>query len=158
MSKFAKNANLYLKLFGILKVPLIFYCRPKVLELNKKRVEIRIPLRRRTKNHLNSMYFGALAIGADIAGGLIAMMLCEDRKLKVSLAFKNFDAQFLKRPEADVHFICEDGEAIQKQIEDSLAGGERVNQNVNIRAICPKIDGENPVAEFVLGLSLKVKS
>jgi acyl-coenzyme A thioesterase PaaI-like protein len=154
---FAKHANLYLKLFGFFKVPLIYYCRPKVLELNAKRTEIRIRLRRRTKNHLNSMYFGTLAVGADVAGGLIAMMLCEDRKLNVSLAFKSFKAEFLKRPEGDVHFICEDGEAIRAQIDESLASGERINRDVHIRAIVPKESQTDSVAEFVLTLSLKVK-
>lgn len=154
---FAKKANSYLKLFGFFKVPLIFYSRAKVVSIDQKRVEIKIPLRRRTKNHLNSMYFGALAIGADVAGGMIAMMLCEDRKLKVSLAFKSFQAQFHSRPEADVHFICEDGDAISQQITESLESGERVNRNVNIRAIVPSKSETDVVASFVLELSLKVK-
>lgn len=60
-------------MFGFTKVPLIWLCRPKIIAINEKMVEVKIPLRKRTKNHLNSMYFGALAVGADVAGGFLAM-------------------------------------------------------------------------------------
>ena len=69
-----RKANLYLKIFGLTKIPLLWFCRPKIIILNTESVEIKIPLRRRTKNHLNSMYFGALSVGADITGGFLAMM------------------------------------------------------------------------------------
>ncbi|NOF59269.1 DUF4442 domain-containing protein, partial [Vibrio cholerae] len=72
LSPLAK-ANLCLNLFGFFKVPLIWACRPKILSLNDQAVEVRIPLKRRNKNHLNSMYFGVLAVGADVAGGYMAM-------------------------------------------------------------------------------------
>ncbi len=58
-----RRANLYLNLFGFSKVPLIWLCHPKIIAIDSEHVEVRIPLRRRTKNHLNSMYFGALAVG-----------------------------------------------------------------------------------------------
>ncbi|EGU61037.1 hypothetical protein VINI7043_19073 [Vibrio nigripulchritudo ATCC 27043] len=83
-----QKANLYLQIFGFSKVPLIWLCRPKILNIDEQSVEVRIPLRRRTKNHLNSMYFGALAIGADLAGGFMAMGKAQERGGKVSLAFK----------------------------------------------------------------------
>ena len=52
--------------FGLLKAPLIWLCRPKVIEHTDEKIEMAIRLRRRTKNHLGSMYFGALAVGADV--------------------------------------------------------------------------------------------
>ena len=57
-------------LLGRVKIPLIGYTNPKLLSIDAQSVRVRIKLRRRTKNHLNSMYFGALAVGADIAGGI----------------------------------------------------------------------------------------
>src|SRR5271168_4069226 len=69
---------------GLAKIPLLFFVSPTVVELNERRCEIRIPLTWRTRNHLRSMYFGALAIGADAAGGLIAWREVEktNRRLK----------------------------------------------------------------------------
>ncbi|MEH0690350.1 DUF4442 domain-containing protein [Vibrio cholerae] len=149
------KANFYLNYFGFLKVPLIWLCRPKILQLDEQRVEVKIPLKRRTKNHLGSMYFGVLAVGADVAGGFMAMSKAQARGKQVSLAFKAVEGQFLKRPEADVHFVCDDGELIDKMLDETFATGERVNQAVKITALCPSLHGDEPMAEFLLTLSLK---
>lgn len=151
------KANLYLNLFGFLKVPFIWLARPKILQLDAERVEVKIPLRRKTKNHLNSMYFGVLAVGADVAGGFMAMSKAQNSGKKVSLAFKAVEGQFLKRPEADVHFICEDGKQIDQMLKRTFDTGERVNEAVKITAICPSLHGDEPMAEFYLTLSLKRK-
>ena len=65
--------TMYLRLFGFLKIPMLFWLRPSVMEINQTTCKVKIPLGRRQKNHLNSMYFGVLAAGADCAGGLVAM-------------------------------------------------------------------------------------
>ena len=49
-----KKAQRMLWLFGIFKIPMIGYVRPKILEFNDQRMVVKIKLRRRTKNHLNS--------------------------------------------------------------------------------------------------------
>ncbi|PXA74151.1 DUF4442 domain-containing protein [Vibrio sp. 11986-1-5] len=153
------KANFYLNYFGIFKVPLIWYCRPKILLLNDQAVEVRIPLKRRNKNHLNSMYFGVLAVGADVAGGFMAMHKAQQRGEVISLAFKAVKAEFLKRPEGDVHFHCVDGAAIDAMLDETMATGQRVNREVKIVATCPSQHGNEPMAEFWLTLSVKaVKS
>ncbi|WP_447470192.1 DUF4442 domain-containing protein [Vibrio harveyi] len=151
----ARRANLYLNLFGFSKVPLIWLCRPKILAIDDQHVEVRIPLRRRTKNHLNSMYFGALAVGADVAGGFLAMSKAQEQGERISLAFKGVTAEFLKRPEGDVHFVCHDGPLIDEMLRMTLETGERINRDVKITALCPSINGDEPMAEFSLTLSIK---
>ncbi|SVD28300.1 uncharacterized protein METZ01_LOCUS381154, partial [marine metagenome] len=91
-------------LFGLMRIPLILFCRPKVVSVSDTRLEVRIRLNRRTKNHLNSMYFGVLSVGADVTGGFLAMKLIRNNKSRISLIFKDFHADFLKRAEGDVHF------------------------------------------------------
>ena len=151
------KANLYLKIFGITKIPLLFFCRPKIIRLDSQLVEIKIPLRRRTKNHLNSMYFGALSVGADITGGFLAMMCIQKTKKKVALIFKDFKADFLKRAEGDVHFICNQGDDITSLVHKTIQSGKRENMIVYIDAIVPSISSE-VVAKFELTLSLKDKT
>jgi len=102
-----------------------------------------------------SMYFGTLAIGADCAGGLLAMHLISKSKKKVSIVFKDFKAEFLRRPEGDTHFTCPDGALIKKQISEALKGKKRVNKTIKIIATTPKLSGNEPVAKFELTLSLK---
>jgi acyl-coenzyme A thioesterase PaaI-like protein len=155
-----KNARETLKLrsFGLLQVPLLFFLSPSVVELNDYRCVVKIPLNRRSKNHLGSMYFGSLAAGADCAGGLIAWKLCEEasaRGKKVALIFKDFKAEFLKRAEGDVLFTCEDGMAIRALAEQVVLSGERGNLPVHITATVPSKFGQEPVARFTLTLSLK---
>ena len=81
-------------LLGLFKIPLIGYVKPKVIQVDATTVKVKIRIRRRTKNHLNSMYFGALAIGADVAGGVHAFYFAEEQGRKVSFAFKGM--KFIK--------------------------------------------------------------
>ena len=155
LSKLQK-ANVYLKFFGITKIPLLWFCRPKIISLNNRNVEIKIPLKRRTKNHLGSMYFGALSVGADITGGFLAMMCIQQKRSKVALIFKDFKADFLKRAEGDVHFKCNEGGAISSLVDKTIQSGNRENMVVHIDAFVPSIS-EDIVAKFELTLSLKEK-
>lgn len=151
-------ATLYVRYFGFMKIPLLFFVRPSVLELTSEKVVVKIPLRRRTKNHLKSMYFGALATGADVAGGLIAMKLIRESRQPISLIFKYLNADFLKRAEGDVHFSCTQGREIAGLVQSALASEERVEMPVEVIATVPDLLGEEPVAKFTLGLSLKKKT
>ena len=142
--------------FGLMRIPLIFFCRPKVVSISDTKLEVKIKLNRRTKNHLNSMYFGVLSVGADVTGGFLAMKLIRNNQSRISLIFKDFHADFLKRAEGDVHFICEDGLAIKNLVEVVEQTGERQNLPLHITATVPSISNET-VAEFILTLSLKKK-
>ena len=62
-----KKMQWNLWLFGWVKIPMIAFCRPKIVTWNEDTVVIRIRKSRRTKNHLKSIYFGALMVGADLA-------------------------------------------------------------------------------------------
>ena len=143
-----------IRLFGLSKVAMIYYCRPKVISVSENSLEIKIPLNRRTKNHINSMYFGALSIGADITGGFLAMPHIQKSKRKIILVFKDFNAQFLKRAESDVHFICKDGQAVSDLVGQAIQTGERQNYKLSIIAKTPKIS-DDIVAAFDLTLSIK---
>ncbi len=151
--------TLRLRLFGLLKIPVIFFVGPKVIEINDQRSEIEIPLNRRTRNHYRSMYFGVLAAGADLGAGLLAQYLSEkSARGKVGILFKDFKADFLKRAEANTHFICEEGEKIRQAIAKAIETQERQNLPVRVYATVPSRSGAEPVAEFVLTLSLKAKA
>lgn len=146
-------------MLGLRKIPVLFFLSPTVVELDDDRCVVKIPLTKRAKNHLNSMYFGALCAGADVAGGLIAWKLLEEggRGKKVNLAFKDFHADFLKRAEGDVLFTCEDGQQIRQMVERVVASGERENMAVHVTATVPSKLGKEPVAQFTLTLSLKTR-
>jgi hypothetical protein len=118
---------------------------------------VRIRLRRRTKNHLGSMYFGALAIGADLSGAFQAFHVAEKRNSKISLAFKDFKADFLRRPESDVYFISEAGEQIERMVDETIRTKVRVTEGIKVDAVINYPENPEVVANFVLGLSVKDK-
>lgn len=147
--------TLKIRIFGFAKIPLIWFVSPSVLEVGIERTEIVIPLTRRTRNHLKSMYFGTLAIGADLAGGVLFMNLMAEAGLKASFVFKDMSAQFLKRADGDVHFISLSGKDVQALIERVKTSPDRQEATVVINATVPKKYGDDPVAIFKLTLSVK---
>ena len=140
-------------LLGLVKIPIIGFVRPKLISVNKEEIVVSISLRRRTKNHLNSMYFGALAVGADVAAGILAYYHSEILQSKTSLAFKAMNAEFLKRAESDIRFVCSEGNRIETMLQTCVSSGERQNESVTVYALNNL--GEQ-VAIFEMILSLKV--
>jgi acyl-coenzyme A thioesterase PaaI-like protein len=149
--------TIFVRYFGLTKVPLIFWVRPKVLELNDEKTIVEIPFLRRNKNHLGSMYFGVLCTGADIGGGIAAMREIHNSGRKISLAFKDFKAEFHKRAEGPTHFVNDQGPEIKKFIQRVIESKERENMAVEIKAYTPSKLGDEPVASFTLTLSCKLK-
>lgn len=152
----AWKATAILQGYGLWKIPLLFSVRPKVREINEQKIVVEIPLTRWTKNHLGSMYFGALAIGADCSVGLLALHLAKLKGGQVHLSFKDFQVNFLKRPEGNVQFVCEEGPALGRFVAEVMKSGERKNLSVKGYAHVVGSPGE-PVAHYSLTLSLKRK-
>lgn len=150
----ARNVKLFG--MGLFQIPLIAFIRPKIIEVDGK-LAIKVPLCWRTKNHLGSMYFGVLAAGADLACGLLALETIEKSGKNVSLIFKDFKAEFLKRAEADTVFLCEDEEAARDLVKKAIETGDRVERRMPVVATVPSRFGSEPVARFELTLSLKLR-
>jgi hypothetical protein len=146
--------TIYLRYFGLTKIPLLFYVRPSVVQKSDERVIIKIPLSRRTKNHQGSMYFAALAIGADCSVGLLAVELINRQKQRISFIFKDFNAEFYRRATADVFFSCDQGREIAELVEKARLSTERVELPLNAIA-AEAAETDEPVARFRLTLSLK---
>jgi len=142
-----------LYLLGRLKIPMIGYVRSRIMEMDDQKVKIRIRLRRRTRNHLGSMYFGALAVGADLAGAIHSVYFTGGKGM--SMSFKSMHAEFLKRADGDVFFESKGGVIIREMIEESRDTGERLNRMVEVSA--RDIKGEI-VAHFKMEISIKMKS
>ena len=135
---------------------MLFYCRPKIIFLDDDSIKVKIKLKRRVKNHLGSMYLGALTVGADITSGYFAFHYLKKYNKNISLVFKDIHANFLKRVLGDVVFECNQGEEINRMIARSIESSRRENMSVDVTASVPSISNEI-VAKFSLTLSVKVK-
>ncbi len=143
--------------FTFWRIPIIFFLRPVIETLTTERCVVRIPLGHRSRNHLRVMYFGVLCIGADLAGGLIAMRQVQLSKRRVSLVFKDFQARFLRQAKDDVTFTCLQGAAIMDLIRRAEESGQRVEQGVRVVATTAADGAGAPIATFDLTLSMRVK-
>ncbi len=130
---------------------MISYCRPKIVSSNDKVVKILIPLTRRTKNHLNSMYFGALSIGADFTAGLLVLNIINKNNSKAKLIFKDFNADFVKRATKSVLFVCEDFDIIENNVLKNINNKKRTSFKVSVKAY---VDNDL-IAKFSLNTSIK---
>jgi hypothetical protein len=155
MNKKNFKVTAFLNMFGLAKVPLILFCTPRVVEMTDKKFIVKIPLSYRTKNHLNSMYFAALAVGAEISVAAPAVVAINEGKLKIDFVFKDFKANFLKRADGDVHFVCEEVSEVISLIEEAKNNTERIEKKIKGYAVVPSKSDMDPVMTYELTLSVK---
>lgn len=148
----------FVHLYGLLKIPLVLFVSPRVVEYNQNRMVLKIPLNYRTKNHLNSMYFGALGIGAELSIAAAAVVAITESKQKIDFVFKDYSAQYLKRADGHVHFICDEVDAVHALIEESKTTPERIERKLKGYAVVPKISATEPVMTYELTLSVRNRS
>ena len=147
--------NLFLSLYAWSKIPLIGFCSPRVIEASDTRTVLKVPLNFRTKNHLGAMYFGALAVGSELCIAMLAVKKIQESGLRIDFLFKDYKAEFLKRAEGDVHFICEQAQVVVDQINEAQNSSERINRTMTAYAIVPSVSATEKVATFELTLSVK---
>lgn len=141
-------------LLGFFKIPMLWFVRPKVVSIDEKECVVQIRLRRRTKNHVRSMYFGAMAVGADLSAGLHTFYFAEKDQNRMHFVFKAMDCQFLKRAESDVRFVSREGDKLKECVDQARESGERQNQEVLVEGV----DNQNEVvATFRMVVSVKFK-
>jgi len=152
-----QKANLNFILIGLFKIRMIGFVRARLVECTEEKTVIKIPLNRRTSNHLGGMYIGALATGADVTGAWIAFDYLARTKKNVSIVFKDISAEFMKRADGDVYFTCLDGPAVLQAFNDTIADGERKNLVLEVVATVPSKYQNEPVATFKMTLSMRYK-
>jgi len=135
-------------------IPLLAFITPRVVELNEQRAVVRVRLDRRSRNHLGVMYFGALAMGSELSVALKALTAIHDSGKKIDFIFKDFQAEFLKRADGHVHFVCDEAARVQDLINRAAASAGRFNETFHGFAYVPK-SGEEPVMKYRLTLSVR---
>jgi acyl-coenzyme A thioesterase PaaI-like protein len=138
-----------------LRIPLLLFVAPRVVALDEEGAAVLIPLGWRTRNHVGSMYVGTMAAGADLASGMNAFSLIRSRHRTVVPVFKFARMDFLKRADGDVLFRTRDGRRVAEAVDQAERTGERVTLPVEVVATVPDRYGDEPVATFTMGLSLK---
>ncbi|MFT3927038.1 MAG: DUF4442 domain-containing protein [Myxococcales bacterium] len=139
--------------FGALKVPLIFFVRPEVLRLDHDEVLLRVRLRRGTANHYGTMFFGALAIGADVVPGVLAVATGRAQKCRVSILIKSANFTLRRGVSSHVLLKCTQGPLMAELVARSLESGRPTTGELEIDAILETTS--EAVASFRMGVSVK---
>ncbi|NUM57851.1 MAG: DUF4442 domain-containing protein [Bdellovibrionaceae bacterium] len=148
-----RKLDFYIKATSLFRVPLLFFCCPKVLALDDK-AKVKLPLNWITKNHYRSMYFGALSMGAELAVALPILNEMFVNKRKVNFIFKDFKAEFHKRAETDVIFECPNVKELLELISKSETQKQRITQAFNGKAYSAT-DPENIFMSYEISISVK---
>lgn len=152
------KANLFLRAYGLFKIPLLSFINPQCVELSPARSVIKIKLRRRTQNHLKVMYFGALSVGAELSIAITAVASIYESGQRIDFIFKDFKAQFLKRCDGDVLFICDEAAKVRALIERAKTSSERLEESFHAYSTVPSKSETEKVATYELTLSVKNRS
>ncbi len=143
--------------YSAVNIPLLAMITPRVLELTENRSVVRVRLDRRTRNHLGVMYFGALAMGAELSIALKAIDAINKSGKRIDFIFKDFSVEFLKRADGHTHFVCEEAAAVDQLIQRACSSAERFDKTFNGYAFVPTASPD-PVAKYTLTLSVKNRS
>lgn len=150
--------TLLLRLFSWKTIPLLWWIQPSMLQNDDKKTILKIPLTRRTRNHLKVMYFGALAMGGEACIGIRAMQTIQKSKKPVDFLFNDFECQFLKKSKGDVHFICDQVSEVEAFINEVISkNGERLEKKFSSYAVVPSIDPNEVVAKFSVTMTAKMR-
>ena len=143
--------------YSALKIPLLAFITPQVLEMAENRSVVKVRLDIRSRNHLGVMYFGALAMGAELSIALKALQTINSSGKKIDFIFKDFQADFLKRADGHVHFVCDQGAGVGELINLAAADNERHTETFSGYAFVPTKSAE-PVMNYKLTLSVKQRA
>ena len=136
-------------------VPMIEYSGMSIIELNEKNSIVKMPFLAQNMNHVHSMYLGSLIIGAEVSGGGLAFYHINHKNINSTVVFKDLKANFIRRAESDIYFICADSQIITDNIAIAVQKKERVNFSVKVVATA-NMEKLDPVAEFEFTVSIKL--
>ena len=114
---------LRLRLFMLRRLPLAALAGLRLVALTPELATVTIRYTYFTQNPFRSIYFAALAMAAELASGIQAMLHTRGGG-PVSMLVVGLAAEFSKKAVGRISFTCPDGAAIAQAIAASRATGE----------------------------------
>ena len=142
------------RIFLLSSLPSAFFAGVSIRDVDSKRCVVTVPYKWFTKNPFRSTYFACMGMAAEMSTGALCMIHLYKKKPTVSMLVVKVEGDYFKKATDRTTFICEDGEMIQKTIEESIATGE--SKTVRTKSTGSNKEGEM-VAEFFITWSFKAK-
>ncbi|OGX91534.1 PaaI family thioesterase [Hymenobacter coccineus] len=112
-----------LRLFMLRKLPMAWLAGLRLRALTAEAATVTVRYKYLTQNPFCSIYFACLAMAAELASGLQAMMHVQAGG-PVSMLVTGLEATFTKKATGLIAFTCPDGSAIAQAVAESRATGE----------------------------------
>jgi acyl-coenzyme A thioesterase PaaI-like protein len=112
-----------LRLFMLQKLPMAWLAGLRLRELTPERAVVTIPFKYLTQNPFHSIYFACLAMAAELASGIQAMMHVQSGA-PASMLVVGLEADFSKKAVGLITFTCPNGPQIAQALAESRATGE----------------------------------
>ena len=113
-----------LKLFFLKVLPMGFLAGLRVEEVSEHRVVTSVPFKYLNKNPFASMYFAVQSMAAELSTAIIALRAISRSPVPVSMLVLNMQAEFTKKAKTRIFFTCQDINAIEQTIEESIKTGQ----------------------------------
>lgn len=143
------------RMFLFFKLPSAYFSGVRLRDIDARHCRVTVPFKWFSQNPFKSTYFASLAMAAEMSTGVLGLMQLHKRKPPVSMLVVKLEAEYFKKAVSRTSFICEDGELIQRMVDESIATGEA--RSVKAKSVGKNKDGE-VVAEFYITWSFKAKS
>jgi hypothetical protein len=114
------NNAFKMRFFMLWKLPLAFFARLRVDEMNMGKASISLPYNFMNKNPFRSIYFAALSMAAELSTGILSMAHVENSNIPVSMLVLGVKAEFVKKAKTRITFTCSQGELLEKTIAQSI--------------------------------------
>ncbi len=112
-----------LKLFMLRKLPMAWLAGLRLVALTPEAATVTIRFGYLTQNPFRSIYFACLAMAAELASGIQAMMHVQAGP-PVSMLVTGIEGDFTKKAIGLIRFTCPNGPAIAQAVAESRASGE----------------------------------
>ena len=130
------------RLFTIVKLPTAFFAGLRVEFFDESKAVVSVSQKWFNKNPFHSIYFGVLAIAAEVSTGIAGFASVYKRNPTVSMLVIKCEGAFYKKAIGKICFTCTDVQQVQDIVAQAIAANES-------RTICCKSIGSNEHGEEV---------
>lgn len=110
--------------FLLFKLPSAYLCGIRLKEIHDNESVVTVKHRWINQNPFKSMYFAVQSMAAELTTGVLLIKQLQDSGRKVSMLVISHSGSFSKKAVGRITFKCNDGEKINKALEETLKTGD----------------------------------
>ncbi|MDI9359185.1 MAG: hypothetical protein QM528_09575 [Phycisphaerales bacterium] len=139
-----------------LKLRAAFKMGISVYQLNHQTCVVKLPFRKINKNPFNSMYLASQIAAGDLSSGLLGQLFFTKypQSAYKSMLITKCTSVFTTKGLEDVYVCCNNGQDIEKQLDEIAQTGER--REITTKVYCRNKLGTVTYSEFDITWSYKI--